>query len=469
MTTPKGSDLRNAARGPLAMRLSVRYLDEHCLLPIETDENGNVVTAIGAPVDDTVVDELSRLFGQPLRLIEVPAAEIQAAILSARTEAPETGAEAPADLQSLANQAPVITLVNSLFTDALRARASDVHLETNGRGLRVRFRLDGVLHDISQLAPQYEAGVISRVKVMAGLNIAERRLPQDGRARVQVGDVPFDMRVSTLPAMHGESVVLRILDHGDMARDLGDLGMSEDTRTHFDRLIGRSSGIVLVAGPTGSGKTTTLYGALRRVNLPGVKIVTVEDPIEYQIEGVTQVPVNRKSGLTFASVLRSILRHDPDIIMVGEMRDRETAEISIQAALTGHLVFSTLHTNDAPAAITRLVNMGIEPYMVAATVQGVLAQRLVRIKCTDCGGAGCVACTQSGFRGRTGIYQLMTVTEGLRDRIAQRAPLADIRALAGAQRMATLQQEGMRKVEQGITTIEEVSRVASDEVESWPM
>jgi type II secretory ATPase GspE/PulE/Tfp pilus assembly ATPase PilB-like protein len=472
-THQPGRDLREAANGSLAQRLSSRYLDEHCVLPLGIEADGALATAVGGPLDPTVSDELVRVFGRPLRLIEMPAGEIQAAILAAQREAePEPGesfnGSAPEegaldDLRALASQAPVIKLVNVMLLDALRARASDVHVEATPSGLRVRFRLDGVLQDVSTLARQHQAAVVSRIKIMAGLDIAERRLPQDGRARVRVGERDVDLRVSTLPALHGESAVLRILDHGAAARDLSELGMSEDAATRLERLLGRSSGIILVTGPTGSGKTTTLYGALARVNRPGVKIVTVEDPVEYQIDGVIQIPVNRKAGLAFAGALRSILRHDPDVIMVGEMRDRETADIAIQAALTGHLVFSTLHTNDAPGGVTRLLDMGIEPYLVAATVQGILAQRLVRVLCERCcGKGGCDACSYTGYRGRTGIFELLTVGEELRALVVGRAPEGELRALARRQGMATLYEDGMRKVAAGTTTIEEVLRVTSD-------
>jgi type II secretory ATPase GspE/PulE/Tfp pilus assembly ATPase PilB-like protein len=476
VSTNPGRDLREAANGPLAAKLTPRYLDEHCVLPLGIDDDGSLATAVGAPLVPTVSDELSRIFGRPLRLVEMPAGEIQAAILSAqRNGSNGTGADAPTtalldgdvglveDVRALANQAPVIQLVNSLLLDALRTGASDVHVESTAAGLRVRFRLDGVLSEISQLARQYQAAVISRIKIMAGLNIAERRLPQDGRARVRIGEREVDLRVSTLPALHGESVVLRILDHAVTARELSDLGMPDDIRAPFERIVRRASGIILVTGPTGSGKTTTLYGALARVNAPGVKIVTVEDPIEYTIDGVTQIPVNRKAGLTFASALRSILRHDPDVVMIGEMRDRETAEIAIQAALTGHLVLSTLHTNDAAGGITRLVNMGIEPYLVAATVQGILAQRLVRRVCAACSGAGCDVCAHTKYRGRTGIFELLEVTDALRELIAARAPLAELRAVARQNGMRTLREDGIRRVEQRITTLDEVMRVSGED------
>ncbi|HUQ81736.1 MAG TPA: GspE/PulE family protein, partial [Gemmatimonadaceae bacterium] len=385
-------DLRAAASGELALRLSPRYLDEHCVLPLGVGEDGALITAVGRPLDPTVTDELSRLYRRPLRLVQHPAAEIQAAVFAARrgdaealsaepdTASGATVGDAPLDdLRALATQAPVIKLVNVLILDALKASASDIHLESAADGVRVRYRLDGVLTDVSRPPRQYSQAVVSRVKIMAGLDVAERRVPQDGRIRLTLAERSVDLRVSTLPSLHGESVVLRILDHGVTARDLAELGMPDAMQARFERLVARTSGIVLVTGPTGSGKTTTLYAALARVSSPGVKVVTVEDPVEYQMEGVTQIPVNRKAGVGFASALRSILRHDPDVIMVGEMRDRETAEIAIQAALTGHRVFSTLHTNDAVGGVTRLLDMGIEPYLVAATVSGIVAQRLVRV------------------------------------------------------------------------------------------
>jgi general secretion pathway protein E len=499
MTLP---DLREAALAPLAQRLSSRYLDEHCLLPLGVDESGALATAVGGPVDETVTDELRRVYQRPIRLVEMPAGEIQAAILAARRDASTADGDAIAevasgadgdepldDLRALASQAPVIKLVNVLMLDALRAGASDVHLESTAAGVRVRFRLDGVLHDVSELARQYQAAVISRVKIMAGLNIAERRLPQDGRARLRMGERDVDLRVATLPALHGESVVVRILDHGARARSLAEIGMPDDVRHAFEALVRRTGGIVLVTGPTGSGKTTTLYGAMSLINRPEVKIVTVEDPVEYRIDGVTQMPINRKAGLGFANALRSILRHDPDVIMVGEMRDGETAEIAIQAALTGHLVFSTLHTNDAPGGVTRLADMGIEPYLVAATVQGILAQRLVRLVCDRCAepdtpspsvlagapprapnagppryrrGRGCAECTGTGFRGRTGIYELLVIDEAIRELIASRAPVAQLRDAARARGMVTLHDAGWRLVEAGRTTAEEIARVAGD-------
>ncbi len=501
------ADLRAAAAGPLAQRLSPKYLEEHCLLPLAVAAGGELVVAAGMPLDPSVIDELCWTFERRVTLVEAPAAEIHAAIFSAQSEAtPEVQAtdlrggdlvvladeeETIDDLRALANQAPVIKLVNVLILEALRARASDIHLEAGADGLRVRYRIDGVLQDVSHPPRQYQAAVISRVKIMAGLNIAERRLAQDGRIRLRLSDRELDMRVSITPTLHGEGVVLRILDRGAGVRDLAELGMPGPLLDHFEHLIRQPHGIILVTGPTGSGKTTTLYGALDRLNQTSVKILTVEDPVEYQVAGVTQIPVNPKVGLTFAAALRSILRHDPDIIMVGEMRDRETAEIAIQAALTGHLVFSTLHTNDAPSGVTRMVDMGIESYLVAATVLGILGQRLVRVVCDSCAedfrppadvvaqaaagqpdipkprfrrGRGCDACAGTGYRKRTGLYELMRMSEELRAQVVKNAPLAEIRTLAQAQGMAPLRAAGWAKACAGVTTLEEVLRVTRDEV-----
>jgi len=492
-------DLREAASGPLASRLSPRYLEEHCLIPLGIDPDGALATAVGAPLDPTVSDELARIFKRPLRLVEVPASELIAAIMSSGRRSGETNGsskddvapELPLDdLEALANQAPVIKLVNVLLLDALRLGASDVHVESLEDGLRVRYRIDGVLQDVSRLAAQYRAAVVSRVKIMAGLNIAERRLAQDGRARIRLADRDVDVRVSTLPALHGESIVLRILDHAGHGRGLAELGMPEEILRRFERMIGRSNGMVVVTGPTGSGKTTTLYAAVARVNSAGVKIVTVEDPVEYQIDGVIQIPVNAKAGFTFSGALRSILRHDPDVIMVGEMRDLATAEIATQAALTGHLVFSTLHTNDAVSAVTRLVDMGIEPYLVAATVQGIVAQRLVRRLCDSCAesytpegaelaGApppridderprfrrarGCDDCGQTGYRGRTGIYEVFQLGEKHRALIVRGATADELRSVARQDGFQSLSAAAWRAASTGVTSISELRRVTSEE------
>ena len=502
---PANRDLRAAASAPLAQRLSSKYLEQHCLLPLEIGPDGSLRVAAGGPLDPTVIDELRLAFERPITLLTVPAAEIEAAILSAQSdtasdtvdlEAIDVAAldgDRPAldDLRALASQAPVIKLVNLMLLEALEHRASDVHVESTTEGLRVRQRIDGVLHDTAVHPRQYQAAVISRIKIMANLNIAERRVPQDGRVRIKLSNRELDVRVSTLPTVHGESVVLRILDRATGVRDLDALGMGAEVERHFNRLIRRPNGIVLVTGPTGSGKTTTLYAALRRINTPGVKIITVEDPVEYQVEGLSQIPVSPKAGRTFATALRSILRHDPDVVMVGEMRDRETAEIAIQAALTGHLVFSTLHTNDAPGGVTRLLDMGIEPYLVAATVQGILAQRLVRTVCAECRtpyrptaeetrraeaagvtkgnrrfrrGRGCLLCAGTGYRGRGGVYELMVMNETLRSAVVRGASLDELRHEAQAQGMMPLRHAAWHRAAAGETTIAEAMRIASEEL-----
>jgi general secretion pathway protein E len=501
-------DLRVAAAGPLALKLSPKYLEEHCILPLGIDSEDRIVFASGEPLDPSAVDELTWTYNRKVRLVDAPAAEIQTAVMGAQRDASTsfratdargsdlellaTDDDALDDLRALANQAPVIKMVNVMILEALRARASDIHLESTPEGLRIRYRVDGILREMQRPPRQYQLAVISRIKIMANLNIAERRLAHDGRIRLRLSDRELDLRVSITPSLHGESVVLRVLDRGAGVRELTEIGMPPDMLPAIEALIRRPHGIILVTGPTGSGKTTTLYGGLRRINIPGVKIVTVEDPVEYQIEGITQIQVNTKTGMTFASALRSILRHDPDIIMVGEMRDAETAEIAIQAALTGHLVFSTLHTNDAPGGITRLVDMGVEPYLVSATVQGILAQRLVRLVCTACAepyqpspdelaragappisrggvprfrrGRGCELCADTGYRGRTGVYELMPLSSEIREKISAGAPLDDIRELARRQGMVPLRAAAWAKVTEGLTTIEEVLRVSQEDL-----
>jgi type II secretory ATPase GspE/PulE/Tfp pilus assembly ATPase PilB-like protein len=494
-------DLRAAAAGPLAARLSPRYLEEHCLIPVAVEQDGTLTTAAGKTLDSVVVDELARLFARPVRIVLAEAAEIRAALLAARPAAPSPEvAGVPAaetdngvavgDLRALANEAPVIQFVNVMLLDALKAGASDVHVESTADGLRVRLRLDGVLREISTLGRAHQSGILSRIKLLAGLDIAERRVPQDGRARLAVADREVDLRVSTLPSLHGESAVVRLLDHSTSARGMAELGLSPELEARFSRLIRRPTGLILVTGPTGSGKTTTLYAALGSVNDSAIKILTVEDPVEYRLAGVTQIPVNRRAGLGFGSALRSMLRHDPDIIMVGEMRDRETAEIAVQAALTGHLVFSTLHTNDAVGGVTRLVDMGIEPYLVAATVEAIIAQRLVRVLCDEgaeeyepvaaelatasaatATGAprrfrrprGCDACSNSGYRGRRGVYELFVPSERIRAGVARGASLDELRVQARADGLVSLRDAAWDLARTGATSIAEVVRVAAEE------
>jgi len=390
-------------------------------------------------------------------------------------------------LKDLASEAPIIKLVNLLISRAVDSRASDIHIEPYEDELKVRYRIDGVLHDVESAPKKLEAAVVSRIKIMSKLNIAERRLPQDGRIRLKINDKEIDLRVSTIPILHGESVVMRILDKETIVIDLEQLGFSSDVLHAFNRLIMKPNGIILVTGPTGSGKTTTLYGALDKINTPDKKIITIEDPIEYQLKGVNQIQVKTQIGLNFANTLRHIVRQDPDVIMVGEIRDLETAEIAIQSALTGHLVFSTLHTNDAPSAITRLLDMGIESYLLSSTIRGILAQRLVRVICPNCkepetltvseeelallgigthtqlySGRGCEKCTFTGYYGRTGIFELLVVDDELRKMILKNADANQIRALAKQNGMKTLLEDGVEKVRRGITTLHEVLRVTQE-------
>jgi len=393
-------------------------------------------------------------------------------------------------LKDLASEAPVIRLVNLLITRAIELRASDIHLEPFEGEFKVRYRIDGVLHDVEAPPTRLQAAVISRIKIMAKLNIAERRLPQDGRIKLRVLGKEIDFRVSTLPTMFGESVVLRILDRESVILDLEKLGFPVYDLAKFRDLINKPYGIILVTGPTGSGKTTTLYAALSEINSPEKKIITVEDPIEYQLSGVNQVQVKSSIGLSFANVLRSILRQDPDIIMIGEIRDAETAEIAIPSALTGHLVFSPLHTNDAADAVPRLLEMGMENYLISSSMLGIMAQRLVRVICPECKevytpemgvmeelgvdqkdassltifkGAGCEKCAQTGFRGRQGIYELLMVNDDIRELILDKAASNKIKDKGRSNGMKTLREAGWDKVRSGISTVSEVLRVTQVE------
>ena len=391
-------------------------------------------------------------------------------------------------LRDLASEAPVIRLVNLLINRAVEQRSSDIHIEPFENELKVRYRIDGVLHDVETPARRLQAAIVSRIKIMAKLNIAERRLPQDGRIKLRLMGKEVDLRVSTLPTLYGESVVLRILDRSSIVVNLDSLGFPEDTRGQFNHLITKPYGMVLVTGPTGSGKTTTLYGALDKINSPDKKIITIEDPVEYQLFGVNQIHVKPQIGLTFANGLRSIVRQDPDVIMVGEIRDYETAEIAIQAALTGHLVFSTLHTNDASGAVSRLLEMGVEDYLLASSLLGVLAQRLVRRVCMKCRrptemvvdamgggenggasvqayeGAGCDDCSHTGYRGRSGIFELLPVNDTVRQLILKRSSADAIKETAVGLGMRTLREDGWAKVRNGTTTVAEVVRVTQEEV-----
>ncbi|MEO6005463.1 MAG: GspE/PulE family protein [Opitutus sp.] len=381
------------------------------------------------------------------------------------------------DLEAMAGQTPVIRLVNLFLGQAIRDHASDVHFEPFEHEFKVRCRVDGVLYEMSPPPRSLALSIASRIKVLANLNIAERRLPQDGRMRLTISGRAVDLRVSTLPTQFGESVVLRVLDQSAVQLRISDLGMAERVVEGVQEMVRRPNGIFVVTGPTGCGKTTTLYSALRIINTPDIKVLTAEDPVEFEVDGLVQVPVNPAFGVTFAATLRSFLRQDPDVIMVGEIRDVDTAQIAVQASLTGHLVLSTLHTNDAAGAVTRLTDMGVEPFLIASTLEAVLAQRLVRKICLRCiradegatdangirceenatySGGGCVHCAQSGYRGRTGIYEWLRMSEALRDAVVERAPTLIIRQRATERGMETLRECGLGKVRAGITTVAEV-------------
>lgn len=422
-------------------------------------------------------DELQFITGFKINLIELREDEISRRIASLYLPSPEgvlslleSFDEEKRDsigdsylelsaMESMANDAPVVKLVNALIAEAVDMQASDIHIEPFEDELRVRFRIDGILYPRPSPPRRLAAAIASRIKIMAELDIAEKRLPQDGSIRTMVAGKEIDIRVSTGPSISGESLVLRILNRESLFFGLDDLGFFPDTLEKFESLIKSPHGIILVTGPTGSGKTTTLYAALNRLNSPQVKIITIEDPVEYQLKGIIQLPVNVRAGFTFATGLRSILRHDPDIIMVGEIRDKETLQIAIQAALTGHLVFATLHTNDAPSALTRLLDMGAEEFLVASTLRGVLAQRLIRRICPSCRGEGCPGCSDIGYRGRIGIYELLRVDQRIEELILKRSSSSKIREKAIEGGMKTLLEDGMTKVEHGITTKEEVLRV----------
>ncbi|HVH66644.1 MAG TPA: GspE/PulE family protein [Gemmatimonadales bacterium] len=485
---------------PIAEAFEADYLEQWKILPLEIADNRLRVAIAGDPAPE-VLEDLEQSYGLSLELISVPSEELLTCIRRtfAASESvvelvkdldaevvggPDADAGTLADARDLANQPPVVRFVNLLIREAHEARASDIHLESTRSGLSARFRVDGVLADVPSPPKGLQAAVISRVKLLAELDIAERRAPQDGRIRARLEERELDLRVSTVPTLYGESVVLRLLDRGGQPVGLDELGMAPETLENFRRLAEKPHGILLATGPTGSGKTTTLYAALGLRHRTAEKIITVEDPIEYHLEGVTQVPVNVKAGVTFAGALRSILRQDPDVLMVGEMRDGETAAIAVQAALTGHLVFSTLHTNDAASAMTRLVDLKVEPYLIAATLEGVLAQRLVRKICAECRerytpdpgavallaqqpvgrmalerGRGCGACRSTGYRGRTGLFELLVVTDEIKQALLRAPNAGALREIAQSQGMTTLRQDGWRKVQAGITTVEEVLRV----------
>jgi len=366
------------------------------------------------------------------------------------------------DLLETSDDAPIIRMLNALLTQAARDGASDIHIEPYERHSTVRFRVDGTLRDVVQPNRALHAALISRLKIMAELDIAEKRLPQDGRISLRIGTRAVDVRVSTLPSAHGERAVLRLLDKSGAKLSLESVGMQGDVLKRFEHLVAQPHGIILVTGPTGSGKTTTLYAAMERLDTRGQNIMTVEDPIEYELPGVGQTQVNAKIDLTFAKALRAILRQDPDIIMIGEIRDFETAQIAIQASLTGHLVLATLHTNDAASAVTRLADMGIEPFLLSSSLLGVLAQRLVRKLCPECRGKGCPDCGMTGYHGRTGVFELLVADEPIRGLIHRSAAEAEIRAAAIAGGMTLMREDGERLIQSGVTSREELVRVTRD-------
>jgi general secretion pathway protein E len=493
----------------LLARLPMQYARRNTVLPLRIDDD-ELVVAIADPRTLGPLDDLRVLYGRRIRAVVVPVEAILEAINRAydlasgsaaefmddldeeRLDLIATELEEPRDLLDAGDEAPIIRLVNSLLFQAVKDRASDIHIEPFERTLAVRFRIDGILYDVISPPKRFQPVIISRVKIMAGLNIAEKRLPQDGRLRTKVAGRDVDVRVSVVPTAFGERVVLRLLDRSSTVLGLEELGLTGRNLALVGRLVHQSHGIILVTGPTGSGKTTTLYAALSTINSSERNIITIEDPIEYQLEGVGQIQINPKIDLTFANGLRSILRQDPDVIMVGEIRDGETAEIAIQAALTGHLVFSTLHTNDSASAVTRLVEMGTEPFLVSSSVIAVMAQRLVRRVCDGCrrtvhpdaatlaeigldpsaitgrtvyaGGAGCDACKHTGYRGRTGIHELLVIDDDVRALIMKNADAAAIRRAGTVAGMLTLRQDGAAKVLAGETTIEEILRVTQDDL-----
>ncbi|HJZ85186.1 MAG TPA: type II secretion system ATPase GspE [Polyangia bacterium] len=504
----------------LATQVPIAFAREHKLLVLKRGEVA-IQVALVDPLDLFALDDLRRLLGAQLEPLLVPDSVVSEAInkvYAKKTSDADLGggegdeefgeAEELTDILDMTDEAPIIRWVNSLLFNAVKERASDIHVEPGEKEVRVRYRVDGDLREAKRANKQYMASIIARVKIMAGLNIAEKRLPQDGRIRRKIAGKDIDMRVATAPAATGgEHITIRLLDRQSILLDLADVGFGEDHLAAMSELIERPHGILLVTGPTGSGKTTTLYACLARINRPDQNILTVEDPVEYQLEGITQVQVNPKIELTFANALRSFLRHDPDVILVGEIRDLETAEIAIQASLTGHLVFSTVHTNDAAGGITRLVDMGVQPFLVASSLVGLLAQRLIRRVCPDCretyrpsaaelaqmgvdpdqffaGRArvqklkaadhppppgmvyrarGCSKCQGTGYRGRLGIYELLMIDDEIRQLTLKNTESNTIKRAAVDKGMRTLRDDGAQKVLAGASTIEEVMMVTTEE------
>ncbi|MGC8475135.1 MAG: GspE/PulE family protein [Acetobacteraceae bacterium] len=480
-----------------ADRLDPAYLRRNRLVPLDSTQAG-VRLAMADPCDHRALSFMAIALDQPVIPLAALAADVEAALdrlypradaaaATAPTTAAETAEQDAERLRDMASEAPVVQIVNALIARAVAARASDIHLEPTENGLGIRLRVDGRMRAEPSPPPDLRAAIVSRIKIMARLNIAERRLPQDGRFRAVVRGRAYDLRVATVPTLHGEAVTMRLLDQEAMALDFSALGFAPDTLERYHRIIAAPQGIVLVTGPTGSGKTTTLYATLRQLNRPDVKLFTVEDPIEYQLPGVNQIQVAPQIELSFAAVLRTLLRHNPDVIMIGEMRDLETARIAVQAALTGHLVLSTLHTNGAAAAITRLLDMQVEDYLITSTLAGVTAQRLVRRLCPFCRApahlpealarrtglwaegqpdppelwrpVGCAACGDTGFHGQIALVELLVMTDPLRQLVLHHAEAATLHETAVAEGMRSMYEDGLRCVRAGVTTLDEVLRV----------
>ncbi len=504
-------DLRNQIDSSLTTKVPVSFIREYHMVPYR--QNGaSCLVAVNDPISLHPLDDLRLLLDSPVTPVLCRKADIQYIIDLYFEQQSENageliddlaleegegkvhtldGAESERDLLDLANEAPIIKLINLIISGAVRERASDIHMEPFEHSVRVRYRIDGVLYEKFTIPRTQQAAVVSRVKIMANLNIAEHRLPQDGRIKIRLSGKEIDIRVSIIPIAHGERVVMRILEKGNFLFSLEQLGMDKRDHQLMDKLILSSHGIILVTGPTGSGKSTTLYAALQRVNSPDKNIITVEDPIEYLIAGIGQIQVRPKIGLTFAAGLRSILRQDPDIILVGEIRDMETAEMAVQASLTGHLVFATLHTNDSAGAVTRLINMGIEPFLVTSSTIAIQAQRLVRRICPNCKeeytpdpaglsdlglspddprvrvlhrGTGCDKCAGRGYYGRSGIFELLVMTPRIQEMVLQGADSNAIKRESRRQGMRTLREDGAEKMLRGETTMEEILRVTRDEM-----
>jgi type IV pilus assembly protein PilB len=483
-----------AAASLISDALAKRY----SALPIGY-EDSKLVVAMSDPANVFALDDIRTITGLEIKPVVATRSDITNAITrfhrleESASDIVGAAADDAEELEDLAKtkelveDAPIIKLVNLLITQAVNERASDIHIEPHERDVRIRYRIDGVLHEVMRSPKSIQSGVISRLKIMADINIAERRIPQDGRVGLVVGGKAIDLRVATLPTVYGEKVVIRILDKSSVLLNLQDLGFSERNFTRYESSFKKPYGMILVTGPTGSGKSTTLYATLNIINTPERNIITVEDPVEYRLPGVNQIQINPKAGLTFASALRSILRSDPDVVLIGEIRDRETAQIAVEAALTGHLVLSTLHTNDAPSAISRLLEMGIEPFLVSSAIDGVLAQRLLRVLCDRCkelyapteealieagiplnpdGTApklyrpvGCQHCAKTGYRGRTSAHEVMLKSEEIERLTAERRSSEEISRMAVEQGMRVLRDDGIDKILNGVTSIEEIMRV----------